>query len=437
MKIQCGFDDRVPASKAVPWALQYLFTIFTGSMTGSIMLASGAGLDTADTAFMIQCGLMGCGITTLIQSLGIHFGKFKIGGRLPLVSSGSWTLATSMILFANDPQIGIAGAFGASLIGAVFLFLMGPFVIEKLYQFFRPAVTGSVVLATGLCLVLTAWKDMVDFNPQSPDALKMLLIGLGIAALCLLIDCFGKGVIQSLSVLIAMVLGFAACALTGMIDFSSVGSAAWVSLPKPAAYGLSFQLGAVITMCIIQIATIMGDYGNITSIVTAAGESLPSKDTLKASVRGDAVGSIFSSLFNSLPMCVAAQTSGVVIMTGVASRFVTAAAGAMFMVLAVIPKFSQVLALIPNPVIGGILLVTFGNIMASGIKIIGFDKNTKRNMTIVAMALAIGVGGNSAQSSGMLSFVPSTALALFTGIPGTAVAALIFNMILPGRKEDN
>ena len=43
MKMQYGFDDKVPAGKAVPWALQYVFTIFTGSMTGSIMLASGAG----------------------------------------------------------------------------------------------------------------------------------------------------------------------------------------------------------------------------------------------------------------------------------------------------------------------------------------------------------------------------------------------------------
>ena len=71
MKMQYGFDDKVPAGKAVPWALQYVFTIFTGSMTGSIMLASGAGMNSADTAFLIQCGLFACCITTLIQSLGV------------------------------------------------------------------------------------------------------------------------------------------------------------------------------------------------------------------------------------------------------------------------------------------------------------------------------------------------------------------------------
>ena len=93
----------------------------------SIMLASGAGMNSADTAFLIQCGLFACCITTLIQSLGIRIGKFQIGARLPLVSAGSWTLITPMVLFANDPNIGIPGAFGAACLGTLLLFLLGPF----------------------------------------------------------------------------------------------------------------------------------------------------------------------------------------------------------------------------------------------------------------------------------------------------------------------
>ena len=53
----------------------------------------------------------------------------------------------------------------------------------------------------------------------------------------------------------------------------------------------------------------------------------------------------FSTLFNALPMCVAAQNSGVEVMSGVASRFVTAIAGVIFGLMAIFPKFSQILAL--------------------------------------------------------------------------------------------
>ena len=74
----------------------------------------------------------------------------------------------------------------------------------------------------------------------------------------------------------------------------------------------------------------MENSGNTTGVVTATDEGLPTKETLKASVRGDALGGVFSTLFNALPMCVAAQNSGVEVMSGVASRFVTAIAGVIF-----------------------------------------------------------------------------------------------------------
>ena len=108
-----------------------------------------------------------------------------------------------MVLFANDPNIGIPGAFGAACLGTLLLFLLGPIVIDKLYKYFTPAVTGSVVLAVGMCLILNAWNDMVDYNPTGPDAMKMFLIGIAIAAICVIIDHFAKGIVQSLAVLIA------------------------------------------------------------------------------------------------------------------------------------------------------------------------------------------------------------------------------------------
>ena len=98
MKMQYGFDDKAPLGKAIPWALQYVCTIFMGVMTGSIMLAGGAGLQADERTLLIQCGLLACGLATLIQSLGLKVGKFQIGAKLPLVSAGSYTLITPMVL---------------------------------------------------------------------------------------------------------------------------------------------------------------------------------------------------------------------------------------------------------------------------------------------------------------------------------------------------
>ncbi|MFR3753944.1 MAG: hypothetical protein ACLTW9_19795 [Enterocloster sp.] len=58
----------------------------------------------------------------------------------------------------------------------------------------------------------------------------------------------------------------------------------------------------------------------------------------------------------------------------------------------------------------------------------------RRNTTILAIALAIGIGGNFGVAN--LAFLPSTVTTIFTGIPGTALVALVLNMILPKAAED-
>ena len=55
-------NDKPPIQKAIPLALQHVLVAFTGTLAGSLLLASGAGLDVNDTALLIA---------SLIQSLGL------------------------------------------------------------------------------------------------------------------------------------------------------------------------------------------------------------------------------------------------------------------------------------------------------------------------------------------------------------------------------
>ena len=128
MKMTYGINDKVPMKKAVPLALQHVFTIFTGTIAGSTMLATGAGLDINGTAIIIQCGMLCCAIASLIQCLGL--GKLNIGSKLPIITAGSYTLIGPMVVLANNPEIGIAGAFGAAFAGSILLFIFGPLAIK-------------------------------------------------------------------------------------------------------------------------------------------------------------------------------------------------------------------------------------------------------------------------------------------------------------------
>lgn len=143
---------------------------------------------------------------------------------------------------------------------------------------------------------------------------------------------------------------------------------------------------------------------------------------------------MFASAFNGAPVITGSANVGIVAMTGVGSRFVTGLGGIIFLAFAVFPKLAQLLALIPNCVMAGAVLVMCGQISASGLRVISMGDFTERNTTILAIALAIGIGGNFGVAN--LAFLPSTVTTIFTGIPGTALVALVLNMILPKAAED-
>ena len=96
------------------------------------------------------------------------------------------------------------------------------------------------------------------------------------------------------------------------------------------------------------------------------------------------------------------------------------------------PKFSAVFSVIPNPVFGGAVLMMFGTILVNGMKIIMESEQTGRTQTILAVALAIGIGFNSFPMR--LPSSRSGYTTMLCGVPGTAFAAVILNIVLPGRN---
>lgn len=427
-KMSYGIEDKPQLVVAFPLAFQHVLSAFTGQIAVGMLLAMGFGLNVKETALLIQCALFITGIATIIQSFGI--GK-HIGARLPIVSGGSFTLIAPMVVAANNPEIGIGGAFGAALAGSAVLFILGPVAIKFLHKYFSPTVTGAVVLTVGVCIGATAFGN---FNAESPTALVELGIAALVIVVIILLNFFGKGLAKQCCILIGMVVGYIVAAALGMVDFTAIGEASWFSMVKPFEWGVKFNVGAILTVCAVHIGTLMEMVGDTTGLVTAVEDRLPTSEELSRTIRGGGITGMFASVFNGAPVITGSANVGIVAMTGVGSRFVTGLGGIIFLAFALFPKLAQLLALIPNCVMAGAVLVMCGQITASGLRVISMSEFTDRNTTILAIALAIGIGGNFGLAN--LAFLPSTVTTIFTGIPGTALVALVLNIILPKSKED-
>jgi NCS2 family nucleobase:cation symporter-2 len=126
-------------------------------------------------------------------------------------------------------------------------------------------------------------------------------------------------------------------------------------------------------------------------------------------------------------------------MTGVMSRAVVTT-GAIFLILCgLVPKIGAVIAAMPISVLGGGVIMMFGMVASAGVNMLSDVVWNRRNMMILGLSLAVGLGLHFDLSSldrNPLQHLPETArLMLNTGLLPAAFIAVILNLILP--QEDS
>ena len=131
------------------------------------------------------------------------------------------------------------------------------------------------------------------------------------------------------------------------------------------------------------------------------------------------------------------QNVGLVAMTKVVNRF-TIMTGAVAMILAgLFPPIGNFFASLPQSVLGGCTIMMFGTILTSGMQMIANCGFTQRNITIVAMALSIGIGFTTTSESGIWAEFSPVVQSVFSAnvVAVVFVVAIIMNLILPKNME--
>jgi NCS2 family nucleobase:cation symporter-2 len=424
--ITYGLDERPRAREALPLGAQHLVAMLLGNITPPILIAGALGAATGETATLLQVALFIAGVSTIVQAYPIG----PVGGRIPIVMGTSIAFVGASISIGS--RAGLAAVFGACLAASLVEVGIG-FGMGRARRLFPPLVTSIVVMLIGLTLVPVG----VDYAAGGVGAAGYgsptnIAIASVVLVVTLGLNRFGKGFIAHASVLAGVVTGYVTAAVFGLVNLAAVREAGWLSLPRPLAFGLSFEASAIVIMAFVYVISAMETIGDITGVMAAAGRP-PTTAELKGGLVADAVSSGVAALFSAFPTTSYSQNVGLVNFTGVASRHVTAVAGGLLVVLGVFPKVGALFATIPPAVIGGAALVMFGMIFASGAAI--FVRGvplTQRNLVILAVSIALGLGAElrpealTALPSGVRNF-------LSAGLVTGGLAALILNVVLPER----
>ena len=116
------------------------------------------------------------------------------------------------------------------------------------------------------------------------------------------------------------------------------------------------------------------------------------EEQVGAGVLADGIGSIIGGVLGSFPNTSFSQNVGVISLTKVASRHVAVMAGFILVILGFLPKISALITEIPQPVLGGVGIVMFGTVAASGIKTLSKIELNDTNLLIIATSIGLGLG---------------------------------------------
>ncbi|MFQ7033227.1 MAG: uracil-xanthine permease family protein [Clostridium sp.] len=425
-------DGRVPIGKAIPFGLQHILAMFVSNLAPITMIAGAAKVPVtgAELGMLLQNAMFAAGIATMIQLYPL----WKIGSRLPVVMGVSFTFVT--VLSTISANYGYPAVIGAVLIGGLFEGTLGLFA-KYWRKIISPIVAASVVTAIGFSLFTVGARSFGGGYATDVGSVSNLLLGLITLATCLLWNMFAKGYLKQLSVLAGLIVGYIVAIFMGKVDLSMIMSGGIVALPHLLPIKPEFHAGAIMSACIIFLVSAVETIGDTSALVAGGLGREITGEEISGSLACDGYGSFISGLFGCPPVTSFSQNVGLVAMTKVVNRF-TIMTGAVAMILAgLFPPIGNFFASLPQSVLGGCTIMMFGTILTSGMQMIANCGFTQRNITIVAMALSIGIGFTTTSESGIWAEFSPVVQSVFSAnvVAVVFVVAIIMNLILPKNME--
>lgn len=420
-------DEILPPGRMLGASLQHVASMYAGAISVPLVVTVATKMSVSDTAVLMGGSLLMAGVATVLQTLGI--GSF-IGSRLPFVNGVSFSgVGVMLTVIATDGgvQAGLPVVFGAIIVSGIFGFLVSSY-FARLVRFFPPVVTGSVITLIGVSLIPVAYEWVVDGSPSGHPQPSSIGLCAGTVVIMMLLQRFTSGFLKQISMLFALILGTALAIPFGSVDFSKLHDAPLVGIPDPLHFGApQFSLPAIVSMCVVMLVILTESTADMIALGRIVDKEVDEK-TIARGLRADSLGSALSPLFNAFHASAFAQNIGLVVMSGVRSRFVVALSGGILILLGLSPAAAALIAVVPMPVLAAVSLFLFGSIAVSGVQTL-LEADLHRDNNALIVVVTLGAGLAPALSKGFYDGFPSWAqIVLGSGITTGCVVAVALNL---------
>ncbi|MCQ0969578.1 uracil-xanthine permease family protein [Paracoccus sp. TK19116] len=417
-------DQVLPPRSLILFGLQHVLVMAASPITAVFLVAQTLGFDAALTVSVISATFLVCGLGSILQS----FGPAGLGARLPFIMvPGGAPIA---IFLAIATQTDVQTAVGAVLLTAIFYFLALP-VFRRLLRYFPPIVVGTMLLLVSVNLV-RIYGGTITGKPGTDDFADPLNVGLALATIALtVLFAWGfTGTMRRISVMLGLIAGTALAAIFGQIDLSGVGTGPLIAVPQLFPFGMpKFDLIAALPLIVFSIISMAEATGQTIATAEIVGRREDARGIVPRTIRGDALMSLVGGLFGTSLIITSGENVGIVRATNVKSRYVTATAGVILILIALFAPVSRLAAALPGPVIGGTAVIVFAIIGVIGIDLLR-RTDLREHGAMMTLASGLSMGMLPILVPGIYSQFPQwSQMIIGNGLAAGTITAVIVNAL--------
>lgn len=266
-----------------------------------------------------------------------------------------------------------------------------------------------------------------------------------------IVEIFGSPAMRNASIAIGLLFPLLIAGPLGYMSSAPIDSARPITFLWVETFKLRIHGPAVLPLLAVYISLMMECIGDVTAtseVSKVKVDGLAYDRRISGGVLVDGLAGVFSALFTVPPLSVFAQNNGVIAITKCANIQAGRWCSFWLILFGIIGKLAGCVRAIPQPVLGGVLLVLFGSIAVSGLKVLQNVTFTRRNRFILAISFAFGFGtlladdlfsnlftyrgGNKALSG----FLDSVLIVISTPFLISAIVGMVANAVLPLDEED-
>ncbi|WP_094605445.1 hypothetical protein SPSIL_001280 [Sporomusa silvacetica DSM 10669] len=379
-------DDTPPFKALTLLVFQQIITLSVDLMF-PVLIVSAIGGSTELAQSLVSLMMITMGVGTILQSCN----KGPVG-------SGYFCAQETNVLFFPVSVLAIKTGglhlmLGMTVMAGIAQVLFSR-VVHKLRVLFPVEITGLIILMLSISLIKYSFFSFVG-DGKGADGLEAM-IAFATLGVIMFMHVWGKESLRQYSVLAGITVGFLLSYFTGVLTdehLHKITAAPTIAFPSINHVGWSLNIDLVLPFLLVAFCSSIKTVGNITACqkVNDANWTRPDMNTIGGGLLAEGLGTMISGLCGTMGQTTSSSSMGLSIATGALSRYIGYCVGAAFIVLAFFPKIAAVFTIMPEPVIGAILMMSIVFVVPSGMQICTSRMLDARKFFVLGLAFVTGL----------------------------------------------